>query len=70
MGKEEQLDLLESIKEKYGRKSPNISKKSFGLNAWLKFLDVECEWKQVEGTDDWAALTILGYLPRTSNNLR
>ncbi|MDO5518101.1 MAG: hypothetical protein Q4F66_11135 [Clostridium sp.] len=68
LGKEEQLDLLESIKEKYGRKSPNISKKSFGLNAWLKFLDVECEWKQVEGTEDWAVLEIKGYIPRTGNN--
>lgn len=68
LGKEEQLNLLESIKEKFGRKSPNVSKKSFGLNAWLKFLDVQCEWKSIEGTEDWAMLIIKGYVPRASNN--
>ena len=67
LGRDEQLNLLETIKEKHGRKSPNVSKKSFGLNAWLKFLDVECEWKQIEGNDDWAILVINGYTPKISN---
>ena len=44
LGRDEQTDLLEYIKEIHGRKCPNVSKKSYGLNAWLKHLDVECEW--------------------------
>ena len=69
LGKDEQLDLLEQLKEKHGRKSPNVSKKSHGLNAWLKFLDVECDW--IENLNsDWSTLIIKGYVPRTnmSNN--
>jgi len=68
LGKEEQINLLESIKEKYGRKSPNVSKKSFGLNAWLKFLDVQCEWRNIDKDDCWAILIINGYTPKINNN--
>lgn len=60
LGKYEQMDLLETIKEKYGRKSPNVSKKSNGLNAWLKELDIEYNW--IENADeDWAILVITGF---------
>ena len=63
LGKDKQLELLEIIKEAHGRKCPNISKKSYGLNAWLKFLDVECDWIQYEERD-WAGLVIKGFIPR------
>ena len=66
IGKEEQLELLEKIKEIHGRKSPNVSKKSHGLNAWLKFLDVNCEWVENSNTD-WSTLIIKGYIPRVTN---
>lgn len=62
LGKDEQIQLLEIIKEKHGRKSPNVSKKSHGLNAWLKFLDVECNW--IEGSDsEWSTLVITSFRP-------
>ncbi|WP_300382070.1 hypothetical protein [Clostridium sp.] len=64
LGKDEQVELLEVIKEKHDRKTPNISKKSYGLNAWLKHLDVECEWVDNEDSD-WATLIITGFIPRT-----
>lgn len=66
LGKDEQAELLEVIKEKHGRKSPNISKKSYGLNAWLKYLEVECEWID-NLNSEWATLIITGYIPRTKN---
>ncbi|MCY6483839.1 hypothetical protein OW763_05685 [Clostridium aestuarii] len=66
LGKEEQIELLDKIKEIYGRKSPKINKKSYGVNAWLKFLDVECEW--IENTNsDWAKLIIKEVTPRSHN---
>lgn len=66
LGKEEQIKLLEEIKEMHGRKSPNVSKKSHGLNAWLKFLDVNAEW--IENMDsDWSMLIIRGFIPRVNN---
>ena len=64
--KEEQIRLLEDIKEIHGRKSPNVSKKSHGLNAWLKFLDVECEWIE-NSNSEWMTLIIKGFIPRTNN---
>lgn len=67
LGREEQIELLENIKEIHGRKSPNVSKKSHGLNAWLKFLDVECEWLD-NPNSEWATLIIKGYTPRVNNN--
>lgn len=66
LGRDEQNELLEVIKEKHGRKSPNVSKKSHGLNAWLKFLDIECQWIENEGSE-WSTLIITGYTPRTQN---
>ncbi|MBI6873257.1 hypothetical protein [Clostridium aciditolerans] len=66
LGKDEQIELLEVIKEQHGRKSPNISKKSYGLNAWLKFLDVECQWIDNEGSE-WSTLIITGFTPRIQN---
>ncbi|MBL4930304.1 hypothetical protein [Clostridium paridis] len=60
LGKEEQAQLLEMIKEKFGRQSPNVSKKSSGLNAWLKELSIEYNWIHDEGTD-WDKLIITGF---------
>lgn len=57
LDQEKQKELLEQIKEIFGRQSPNPSKQSVGLNAWLKELDVECEWIQYEGKD-WATLVL------------
>lgn len=65
LGKDEQIELLEIIKEKHKRKSPNVSKKSYGLNAWLKFLDVECTWTEIPDKD-WAILIITGFKLRTN----
>jgi hypothetical protein len=66
LGKDEQIELLEVIKEQHGRKSPNISKKSYGLNAWLKYLDVECQWIDNEDSE-WSTLIITGFTPRIQN---
>jgi len=60
LGKEEQVELLEMIKEKFGRQAPNVSKKSSGLNAWLKELNVEYSWFKNEETD-WDTLVITGF---------
>lgn len=60
LGKVEQKELLEKIKEVYGRQSPNASRDSNGLNAWLKHLDIEVNWiEYVE--EDWAGLVITGF---------
>lgn len=64
--KEDQIELLEKIREIYGRKSPNITKKSYGLNAWFKFLEVQCEWIE-NPNSDWSKLIIQDYTPRTNN---
>lgn len=66
LGREEQIELLENIKEMYGRKSPNVSKKSHGLNAWLKFLDAQCEWI-ANPNSEWSTLIIKGYVPKVNN---
>ncbi|MBV7272861.1 hypothetical protein [Clostridium thailandense] len=66
LGKDEQIELLEVIKEQHGRKSPNVSKKSYGLNAWLKYLDVECQWINNEDSE-WSTLIITGFTPRIQN---
>lgn len=63
LGREEQNALLELIKKNYGRKTPNISKKAYGLNAWLKFLDIECEWKDNED-GQWGKVIITEIRPR------
>ena len=60
LGKDEQTELLEIIKDIYGRRSPNVSKKSHGLNAWLKELDIEYHWVEKENSD-WAVLVITGF---------
>jgi Trp operon repressor len=58
--KEEQVELLANIKEIFGRQSPNVSKKSNGLNAWLKELNIEYSWINDEETD-WDKLIITGF---------
>lgn len=60
LGQEEQVELLEIIKEKFGRQSPNASKKSSGLNAWLKDLNIEYNWITNEESD-WDTLVITGF---------
>ena len=55
--KEKQLEILENIKEIFGRRFPDVSKNSTGLNAWLNFIDMECEWIQDENSE-WAKLVI------------
>lgn len=66
LAKEDQIELLEKIREIYGRKSPNITKKSYGLNAWFKFIEVQCEWIE-NPNSDWSKLIIQDYTPRTNN---
>jgi len=60
IGKDEQQELLEVIKQNFGRQSPNVSKKSSGLNAWLKELCIEYNWVKNEETD-WDMLVITGF---------
>jgi uncharacterized protein HemY len=60
MLKEDQVELLETIKEKFGRQSPNVSKRSSGLNAWLKELNIEYSWINNEESD-WDKLVISGF---------
>lgn len=55
--KEKQLEILENIKEIFGRRFPDVSKSSNGLNAWLNFIDMECEWIQ-DNDSEWAKLII------------
>ncbi|GAA0742943.1 hypothetical protein [Clostridium oceanicum] len=64
--KEDQIELLEDIRKIYGRKSPNVTKKSYGLNAWFKFLQVQCEWIENENRD-WSTLIIKGITPKDNN---
>lgn len=66
LGKNEQIELLEVIKEHHGRKCPNVSKNSYGLNAWLKYLDIECQWIENENSE-WSTLIITGFTPRIQN---
>lgn len=56
LSQQEQKDLLEQIKEIFGRQSPNPSKDSVGLNAWLRELDIEFQW--INTDNDWAILVI------------
>ncbi|MGL4772199.1 MAG: hypothetical protein ACRC2K_01420 [Clostridium sp.] len=58
--KDEQVELLNKIKEVYGRLSPNVSKDSNGLNAWLKFMNVECSWAE-NPNSEWAILKITDF---------
>jgi GTP1/Obg family GTP-binding protein len=60
LGEEDQLDLLQTIKESFGRQAPNVSKKSSGLNAWLKELSIEYNWVKNEEID-WDVLVITGF---------
>ena len=58
--KDDQAELLEMLKEKFGRQAPNVSKKSSGLNAWLKELNIEYNWVNNEESD-WDTLIITGF---------
>ena len=58
--KDEQVELLELVKDKFGRQAPNASKKSSGLNAWLKEMGIEYNWLTDEETD-WDKLVITGF---------
>ena len=57
---DEQVELLELVKDKFGRQAPNASKKSSGLNAWLKEMGIEYNWITDEETD-WDKLVITGF---------
>ena len=63
LNQQEQVKLLEDIKEIYGRKCPEVSKESHGLNAWLKAVNATYEWKQVEGSE-WTTLVISAVVPK------
>lgn len=58
--KDEQVELLELVKDKFGRQAPNASKKSTGLNAWLKEMGIEYNWITDEETD-WDKLVLTGF---------
>ena len=60
LSREEQVELLDTIKNKYGRQMPDVAKMSKGLNAWLKELDFEYHWIENEKTG-WAILVITGF---------
>jgi len=60
LGKDDQIELLETIKESFGRQAANASKMSSGLNAWLKLLCIEYKWIKNEETD-WDTLVITGF---------
>lgn len=57
LNEKEQNDLLERIKKVFGRRSVNVTKKTFGLNAWLKFMDIDVQWLNKEG-ENWSTLII------------
>ena len=57
LDEKEQNELLERIKKVFGRRSANVTKKTFGLNAWLKFMDIDAEWITKEG-ENWSTLVI------------
>lgn len=57
LDEKDQQELLENIKEIYGRRAANVTKKTFGLNAWLKHMDIECEWI-VNENNNWSTLII------------
>ena len=56
---EGQKDLLEKIKEAFGRQAATDGKTSTGLNAWLKKLNVEYTWQNNDDSD-WATLVVTG----------
>ena len=56
---EGQKDLLEKIKEAFGRQAATDGKTSTGLNAWLKKLNVEDTWQNNDDSD-WATLVVTG----------
>lgn len=60
LDKDEQKELLDTIKRVYERQSPNASKGNNGLNAWLKEMDIEYKWIETEDSD-WATLIITGF---------
>ena len=57
LDEKEQNELLERIKKVFGRRAANITKKTFGLNAWLKFMDIDVQWLNKEG-ENWSTLVI------------
>lgn len=63
LGKEEQVALLDEIKDIFGRRAPEVSKSSNGLNAWLNELGAVCEWTQNEESE-WASLVITGLVAK------
>ena len=58
----QQKELLEYIKETFGRQAATDGKTTTGLNAWLKKLNVKYTWKTIDDSD-WATLIITGFDP-------
>ncbi|WP_297437227.1 hypothetical protein [uncultured Clostridium sp.] len=63
LNSKEQTELLELIKKTFGRRAANVTKKTFGLNAWLKFMDMDTEWI-VNEESGWSTLIIKEICPR------
>ena len=57
-----QKELLEYIKETFGRQAATDGKTATGLNAWLKKLNVKFNWQTTDNSD-WATLIITGFEP-------
>ena len=58
----QQKELLDFIKETFGRQAATDGKTATGLNAWLKKLNIKYQWKTVDESD-WATLIITGFDP-------
>lgn len=65
LGKKEQEELLEQIKKIFGRRCANVTKKVFGLNAWLKFMDIDCKWEK-NNDIEWDNLKITYINPKVN----
>ncbi|MEF9950985.1 MAG: hypothetical protein RR840_00625 [Clostridium sp.] len=56
LNKEEQKEVLGTIKECFGRECAEASKSGNGLNAWLKKLNIDYEWE--ENNTEWPNLVM------------
>ncbi|KMT23183.1 hypothetical protein [Clostridium cylindrosporum] len=55
--RDEQLEVLKIIKETFGRECADAGKVGSGINAWLKKLNIDHSWIEVENSD-WPSLLI------------
>lgn len=61
LDKDEQKEILEIIKECFGREYAEAGKIGNGINAWFKRLNIKYKW--IEGNDNWSKLYIEGFEP-------